>query len=63
MTHPALQAARSARLPAARLGGGAHGRGGAHERLHARGWGHPNPWRRRSRPYPSSDELSFPSSL
>ena len=40
---PPLQAAGSARLRAARLGGGAQGRGGAHEGLDARGWGHPNP--------------------
>ena len=25
------------------------GRGGAHERLHARGWDHPDPWRQRHR--------------
>ena len=34
---PALQAA-SARLRASRLGGGAQGRSGVHERLQARGW-------------------------
>eukprot|EP00964_Phaeocystis_antarctica_P044894 scaffold25808_cov63-Phaeocystis_antarctica.AAC.3 len=44
-------------------GSGARGRGGAHERLHARGWGLPNLWRQQSRPYPSADELSRPASL
>jgi hypothetical protein len=44
---------------AARLG---QGRGGAHEGRHARGWGHPNPWRQRLRAAPSRDERSRPSS-
>ena len=48
-----------ARLRAARLGRrGAQGRGGAHEGRHARGWGHPNPWRQRLRATPSGDERS-----
>ena len=52
-----------ARLRAARLGRrGAQGRGGAHEGRHARGWGHPNPWRQRLRATPSGDELSHVNS-
>ena len=38
--------------------GGAQGRGGGQEGRHARGWGHPNPWRQRLRATPSGNELS-----
>ena len=39
-------------------GGAPKARGGAYEGRHARGWGHPNPWRQRLRATPSGNELS-----